>query len=291
LRASYTSFNKDDTNRYLPWLIACMVFIITLSIAGISIVNDITQRLGTGFNNIITVQIPVTGSEVKDNHLKSEALRTLRSMNGVEHAVEVKPEGVIELLKPWLGEFANSEQLPIPRVIDVVVDRTTGLSSQNLKAGLEQQIPGVLVDDHLEWLGNLQNTLKFIQVVGFLIVFLIGLATIGTVVFTTQTSMGLQQETISILHFVGAEDRYIAYQFAMRAAWLGVKGGAGGFIVAVPLLLGFQFVLGTEKTGLIPELALHTSGWISVGLVVPCVTAIAVITAYSTVLKSLSNLP
>ena len=103
--------------------------------------------------------------------------------------------------------------------------------------------------------------------------------------------MGLQRETITVLHFIGAHDHYIANQFAIRAAWLGIKGGVVGIIVSVPLLLGFRFVIASLGTDLIPEMSLHAAGWISVVLIIPSVAIIAMLTAYTTVLRSLANLP
>ena len=285
------SFEKDDSSRFLPWLIAFMVFLATLSVAGLFVLSDITRELGTGFSNKITVQIPVSMSIKSDTLRKNEALRLLRSFEGVNRAEIVRPADVIELLKPWLGEAAALDQLPIPGVIEVEIDRTTEVSNETLRAMLLPKIPDVLVDDHREWLNYLANTIRSIEIVAFSIVFLISLTTVGTVIFTTRTSMGLQKETIAILHFIGAHDHYIANQFAIRAAWLGLKGGVLGSIVSVPILMGFRIVIESLSSGLMPELTLNTAGWISVGLIVPIVALIAMFTAYTTVLKSLTNLP
>ena len=285
------SFEKDDSSRFLPWLIAFMVFLATLAVAGLFILSDITRELGTGFSNKITVQIPVSMSVKSDTLRKNQALRLLRSFEGVNRAEIVKPADVIELLKPWLGEAAALEQLPIPGVIEVEIDRTTDVSNETLRAMLLPKIPDVLVDDHREWLNYLANAIRSIEIVALSIVFLIALTTVGTVIFTTRTSMGLQRETIVILHFIGAHDHYIANQFAIRAAWLGLKGGVLGSIVSVPILMGFGIVIESLSSGLMPELTLNTTGWISVGLIVPAVALIAMFTAYTTVLKSLTNLP
>ena len=139
-------------------------------------------------------------------------------------------------------------------------------------------------------LKNLLNALRSIEIIALSIVLLIVLTTIGTVIFTTRTSMGLQRETISILHFIGAQDHYIANQFAIRAAWLGVKGGLVGISISVPIFFGFRLVIGSLSTGLMPELTLYTAGWISVFLIIPTVATIAMFTAYTTALKSLNKL-
>ena len=291
LQRSDISFDKDDTGRFLPWLIAFMVFLAALSISGLFVLSDITRNLGSGFSNRITVQIPVSRSLKTDGLRKTETLRLLRALNGVKRADPLSTEGVQELLKPWLGEAATLEQLPIPSVINVEIDRTKNISAKTLRAVLLPKIPDILVDDHREWLNYLANTIRSIEIIAFSIVLLITLTTVGTVIFTTRTSMGLQRETINVLHVIGAHDHYIANQFAIRAAWLGVKGGMLGIIVSVPLLFGFRFVIASLGTDLIPEISLHAAGWVSVVLIVPTIAIIAMLTAYTTVLKSLASLP
>ena len=76
----------------------------------------------------------------------------------------------------------------------------------------------------------------------------------------------------------------------MRAAWLGLKGGIGGLAVALPTLAALRFAIGDLNFGLLPDLNLSSSGWISVALILPCVAIIAHLTARSTVLSSLSEM-
>ncbi len=291
LQRSDISFDKDDTGRFLPWLIAFMVFLAALSISGLFVLSDITQNLGSGFSNKITVQIPVSRSLKTDGLRKTETLRLLRALTGVKRADPLSTEEVQELLKPWLGDAATLEQLPIPSVINVEIDRTKNISVKMLRAVLLPKIPDILVDDHREWLNYLANSIRSIEIIAFSIVLLVTLTTVGTVIFTTRTSMGLQRETINVLHVIGAHDYYIANQFAVRAAWLGVKGGTLGIIVSVPLLFGFRFVIASLGTDLMPEISLHAAGWVSVVLIVPTIAIIAMVTAYMTVLKSLASLP
>nr|MCS5599884.1 hypothetical protein [Rhodospirillales bacterium] len=290
LQRSDISFDKDDTGRFLPWLIAFMVFLAALSISGLFVLSDITRNLGSEFSNKITVQIPVSRSLKTDGLRKTETLRLLRALTGVKRADPLSTEGVQELLKPWLGDAATLEQLPIPSVINVEIDRTKNISVKTLRAVLLPKIPDILVDDHREWLNYLANTIRSIEIIAFSIVLLVTLTTAGTVIFTTRTSMGLQRETINVLHFIGAHDRYIANQFAIRAAWLSIKGGMLGIIVSVPLLFGFRFVIASLGTDLIPEISLHAAGWVSVVLIIPTIAIIAMLTAYTTVLKSLASL-
>ena len=289
LRRSDIYFGQDESGRFLPWLIAFMVYLAALSIAGLFILNGLTQQFGAGIANSMTIQIPVTGSPSRDSARRTEVLQKLQRTNGIMSSAHIPFERVAELLRPWLGVATGSDQLPLPQVIDVTVDRTTGIRADDLRRLFEDFRPPIVVDDHAEWLSDLVNALRSAEIVAILIVFLTGLATVGTVIFSTRAGLGLQKDTITVLHFIGAKDDYIARQFAMRAAWLGLKGGIGGLAVAFTTLAALRFAIGNLDFGLLPNLNLTPSGWISLALILPCVAVIAHLTARSTVLSSLSE--
>ncbi len=289
LRRSDIYFGQDESGRFLPWLIAFMVYLAALSIAGLFILNGLTQQFGAGIANSMTIQIPVTGSPSRDSARRTEVLQKLQRTNGIMSSAHIPFERVAELLRPWLGVATGSDQLPLPQVIDVTVDRTTGIRADDLRRLFEDFRPPIVVDDHAEWLSDLVNALRSAEIVAILIVFLTGLATVGTVIFSTRAGLGLQKDTITVLHFIGAKDDYIARQFAMRAAWLGLKGGIGGLAVAFTTLASLRFAIGNLDFGLLPNLNLTPSGWISLALILPCVAVIAHLTARSTVLSSLSE--
>ena len=288
-RQSDIYFGDDESGRFLPWLIAFVVYLATLSIAGLFILNGLTQQFGVGVANSMTIQIPLTGSPSRDTARRTDALKKLQRTEGVMSSAHIPIERVAELLRPWLGAATGSDQLPLPQVVDVKVDRTTGIRVDDLRRLFEDFRPQVIVDDHGEWLSNLVNALRSAEIVALFIVALTGLATAGTVIFATRTGLGLQKDTISVLHFIGAKDDYIARQFAKRAAWLGLKGGIGGLAAALPTLVALHFAIGNLNFGLFPDLNLSSSGWISLALVLPSVAIIAHLTARSTVLRSLSK--
>ena len=289
LRQSDIYFGQDESGRFLPWLIAFMVYLAALSVAGLFILNSLTQQFGAGIENSMTIQIPVTGSPSRDTTRRTEVLQILQRTNGVMSSAHIPAKRVAELLRPWLGVATQSDQLPLPQVIDLTVDRTTGIRSDDIQRLFEDFRPPIVVDDHGEWLSDFVNALRTAEIVAVIIVVLTGLATVGTVIFSTRAGLGLQKDTITVLHFIGAKDDYIARQFAMRAAWLGLKGGIGGMAVALPTMAALRFAIGDLNFGLLPDLNLSSFGWISVALILPFVAIIAHLTARSTVLKSLSK--
>ncbi|MEE2746793.1 MAG: FtsX-like permease family protein [Pseudomonadota bacterium] len=284
------SFGTDDSGRFLPWLIAFMVFLVTLSIMGIFVVNGITDKFSRTVDSTLTLQIPLTGDPSNDQTRKKTVLKLLKMHSEIKSFSLIEPKNVRQLLRPWLGDAVNSSLLPLPVVIDVQIKRSGGFGTSNLKKVLLEAIPDISLDDHRDWLKNFLTSLKTLEFSALAIVILIGLANVGTVIFATRTSLGLQSDNISILHFIGAHDKYIAKQFAFRASWLGIKGGLIGLVISVPFALGLKFGLENMSSGLLPEIVLSPFGWICVGLIVPTIAFLAMVTAYSTVLNSLSDI-
>ncbi|MDP6927283.1 MAG: cell division protein [Rhodospirillales bacterium] len=290
LRQSEIALDKDDSNRFLPWLITFMVFLAALSVAGIMILDTITGNFSQDIRDTMTVQIPAAESTVADQQLVSTALGLLRKTGGVERAEGIDRKEVVDLLEPWLGTAAGSDGLPLPLIIDVSVDRSTGLDAEKISDLLNKQLAGVTVDDHSIWLKGLVSTLHSVKIVAMVIISLIALVTAGTVIFATRTGLGLHKGTIDVLHSVGARDTYIARQFAFRALVTGLQGGVFGIIIAVPVLYFLVFITDRLDSRLLPAIELNFSIWISIGLLAPAVALIAMFTARITVMRTLARM-
>ena len=125
LRRSDIYFGQDASGRFLPWLTAFMVYLAAIFIAGLFVLNGLTQQFSTEVANTMTIQIPVTGSPSWDSARRNEVLQKLQRTNGVMSSTHIPSKKVAELLRPWLGAATESDQLPLPQVVDVIVDRKT----------------------------------------------------------------------------------------------------------------------------------------------------------------------
>ena len=281
---------RDDTARFLPWLMAFMVFLAALSLAGLFMLAEAARTFDRGIENTITIQVPATDNLKADEEGIKGALALLGRMHGIERAEVLERDEVMRLLEPWLGSAARSAEIPLPWVIDVKVDRSTKISAEAITAALQPYIPGVTVDDHAVWLQALVRALRSSEWIALLVVLLITAAAGATVVFATRAGMGLHRDTIEVMHFVGAEDLYIARQFAMRATLLGLKGALIGAALAVPTLLLLTLLVGRLGVGLLPEVRVTPGAWMAIMLLVPVTAGLAMATARATVLKSLARM-
>jgi cell division transport system permease protein len=289
-RRTVLPFEADDSGRFLPWLIAFMVYLSVLATAGALIFNDLVRQWDRGVAETMTIQLPPSDDAAADDERVLQALARLRATAGVTSANAVTPQEVRALLEPWLGTAVESDDLPLPRLLNVEVDRASGITAKTVADTLRGIVPGVSVDDHRLWLDGMIRTIRSAEVIAALILALIVALTVATVVFTTRAGLGLHRETIEVLHLIGAQDSYIARQFATRALRLGVKGGLIGLGLALPTLALFTVIGGSLQSGLLPDLTLSPRQWGGVLMLMPAVVVIAVITARVTVLRTLARL-
>ncbi|MBL6863639.1 MAG: hypothetical protein ISQ90_02515 [Rhodospirillales bacterium] len=290
LKQTNLALAKDDTNRFLPWLIAFMSLLAILSVAGFLLLKQVSDLFEYNSNDTMTIQVPSGNSEKRTNKKITQIINILKETGGVIEVSLVPKVEVIQLLKPWLGTISESQTLPLPQIIDIQIDRSSGITPEKISNVLTIIVPDITVDDHSIWLIGLVKTLQSAELMALFILLLIIFIIIGTVIFTTRTGMGIHKQTIEVLHFVGAHDDFIARQFAIRGLVVGLQGGLIGFLFAIPILYVFDNLLQNLEEGFLPKAEVNIFVWLSVALVVPMISSITMLTARGTVLKSLKKM-
>ena len=283
--------DKDASARFLPWLIAFMVYLATLALAAAIAVSNVTQAWDSGLAGKLTVQVPPASDGDRDQTQRIDAvLEALRQTPGVRSAEQLSRAEMTELLQPWLGEAAGSADLPLPALIavEVMAERAPELSS--LQRRLETAAAGTRVDDHQRTLGRLLEVARTLQLLAVLVVVLVGAAAIVTVVFVTRTGLSIHRNVIELLHLIGAHDAYVARQFQRHALRLGLTGGLIGLALGAATLWALTRWVGQEAGAVVPELTLSRTQWLSLVAVPLAATLVAMLTARITVLRTLAKL-
>ncbi len=285
--------DRDAISRFLPWLIAFMVYLACLALAGMLTLGAVAERWDTGISGTLTVQIiPSESSAAAPKEVRriEAALDILRTTPGIAGAEVIGEGRIMALLEPWLGSIGGSGDLPLPRLIDVELKAGAELDTAALSKRLRQAVPGTTVDDHGVWLDKLVRLLRAVEILASLVLVLIGAATVGTVVFTTRTGLAIHQEVIEVLHLIGAQDSYVAKQFATRALILGLRGGIIGLVLAVPTLMGIGVLAARMEVGLLPDFTFTPAHWAAMVCLPLAVALIAMLTARLTVMKTLAEM-
>ena len=283
--------DRDALSRFLPWLIAFMVYLAAMAQAGMLGLDSMSERWSKGIGSSLTVQVPPSSTASKAESIRrvQVTINLLSETSGVIRTTVIPESRVLQLLEPWLGSQVAGD-VPLPVLIDVETSSKNKPDIRVLKQKLGAAVPGVVVDDHGVWLARLVQLIHTMEGFAALILVLILLSAGATIIFTTKTGLAVHHEAIEVLHLTGAHDSYIADQFAWRAMALGLKGGIIGLGLAVPTLLGLGYVAGRIEAGLLPEVSLGGIGWISL-LLLPLASALlAWWTARMTVMRNLAGM-
>ena len=284
----------DATSRFLPWLVALMVFMAAMATAGAFVIDGVIGRWDHDVSGTLTVQVLPAGGdqgEAATDERVHLAVELMRKVPGVLLVNAFDKKRTLALLEPWLGSTEVVQDLPLPRLIDVTVDAEVHIDLTELAERLSRAVPGASLDDHRVWLSRLINLSRTIQWLAIVVVLLIGAVTSATVVYGTRTGMAVHHGLIEVLHLIGAHDDYIARQFADRAFALGVAGGLMGLGMALPALTAIGWAARRLEGGFLPSLSLPLLGYVTIGLLPLLAAGLAMLTARLTVHSTLSRMP
>jgi cell division transport system permease protein len=294
-RRSDLPLKGDATSRFLPLLVAPMVFLCAVALAGAFILNGLIGRWDRDVSGTLTVEVAaaagVAGESAERTRQRvQQVLQILTETAGIADARALTQEQLVALLAPWLGSSDLLNDLPLPALIDVTLRPDNEIDIEALARKLSESVPGVSLDDHRVWLARLIGLSRSIEWLAIGIVVLIGGVTSATVFYATRTGMAVHREIIEVLHLMGAPDGYIASQFAERAFVLGLRGGLLGLVLTLPILSAIGFGARRLEGGFLADLSLPLTGWAAVLLLPPCAAVLAMVTARATVHRALARL-
>lgn len=274
-------------DRVLPMLVAAMVLLGALALAGAQGTAAVAARWEAGAAAAMTVQLP-SGTP----RARTEAvLAALHAMPEVAEARAMSEARLAALLRPWLGD---APAMPLPVVIEL---RLAALPAapEALAARIADAVPGGAVEAHGVWVARLVALTRSLQAVALAVLLLVaGLAT-AVVAVAVRAGIAARREAIGILHDLGATDADIAARFAARAALLVGLGGLAGTAAAVPVLAGFADLaaplLGGQAATSLRSFPWHALPWSGLALLPPLSAALGWLSAQVTVRLWLRQLP
>jgi cell division transport system permease protein len=274
--------------RILPWIVALMVYLATLTLAGGLLVGTMANQWSQGLSGTLTVQVaPLKNESLAELDARViQATRAILKTPGVKSAAAIPLRDIAVMLEPWLGGEANVKGLPLPRLIDVALNPDIDL--QALAERLRKATPGAEIDNHQYWRDHLITFLRSLEIVAAIMVLLIAITTATIVVFATRSGLAVHREVIEVLHLIGAPDAYIAGQFQRHAQRLGFIGGAAGGVLGLATLLGLSYLAGNLDGVTLP--ALHLWHWPILAALPIAAAYIAKWTARRIVLRALNRM-
>lgn len=235
-----------------------------------------------------TVLVRPGPSETADQAV-ARAAETLAGTKGVREARALEKEKAYDLIRPWLGPAAQLDQLPVPRMVTVELDRVRPATAQQLKSALIQAGIDATVDDHSRWMRDILRAGTLARIAAISVAVLTALAAAAVIVFATRAGLSARREVVEVLHLTGAQDDYIADlfrdRFAVLAAIAGLMGAAAAAIICALVRLA------GGGHGITPVLPI---AWTDLLWAFACPLVAAVVAAFAarlTALKLLGEMP
>lgn len=230
--------------RALAAVIAILTFLAALCAVGAELVSASSVQWRSTVAREVTIQIrPQVQRDIEGDIARAADLA--KRTRGVEATQAFTKAESERLLEPWLGTGLNFSDLPVPRLIVVKLAAGEKPDLQALRQALRDQVPGASLDDHALWLSRLSTMANTVVGLGLALVILVLLAAALAVTFATRGAMAGNHEVVDILHFVGADDDFIAREFQRRFFKLGLRGSAAGAAAAIAVALVLGLITGS----------------------------------------------
>lgn len=193
------------------------------------------------------------------------AAEALAGVKGVAEARALSRTESERLLEPWIGRDALPEDLPIPQLVAVELNREAPASVAALSRALKAAAVDAVIDDHGRWLAEVRRAASAVQASAAAAGLLIGAAAFAVIAFATRGALAARREVVEVLHLAGAQDRYVAGLFQARFAGLAAAAGLLGALAACGLVAALKLASGAG--GFTPDLPLAYSDLL---IVLPC---------------------
>ena len=288
---------QNIAGRALVLVIAIMTFLSCLTLGAVTLVRDTASAWENQISREATIQIkPAEGLDMEA--ALETAARIAGGFAGVRNATIVDREATARLLEPWLGAGLDIDELPVPRLVIVTIDEANPPDFAAMRAMLAPELPSATLDDHRTWVDRLVAMARTTVAIGIAVLALMLAATVLSVVFATRGAMAGNGHIIEVLHFVGAEARFIAAEFRRHFLLTGIKGAAAGGLAAIVVFVIFSFwssrslatPQGDQAAALCGNFAIGATGYGGVALIVAVIGVLTAATSHITVVSYLSDI-
>ena len=200
------------------------VFALALSLAAGRLADRWSEELAK------TSTLRISAPQDQMNAQTSVALTVLQSTPGVAEARPLSADEQRALLAPWFGPNLPVENLPIPQLIEIIAEEE-GYDATGLRARLQAEVPGAILDDHTRWREPLVEAASRLRLLGIVSMVLIAATTAAIITLAAHAALAANAQVIRVMRLVGARDIYIARAFVRRYTLRALLGSATGTIL------------------------------------------------------------
>ena len=251
---------------------AAMAFLAVFALALAFTTERIAQAWSDDLQRAATVR--VSGLEDELDHNTATVVQILQRTPGVTSARVLTEDEQKTLLEPWLGATLDLSKLPVPRLIEIVIDDLT-LDRAALVRALSEAVPGAQMDDHARWRAPLVDAATRVRLLGTGALILIAGVMAALVTLAARTALSANKQVLEVLRLLGARDAFVARAFVRRVALRSMAGAVVGVFAGLFVVVIIPDT--TQGTGLMAGFGFSGAQWIWPMLMIPATGVIAVV--------------
>jgi len=206
------------------------VFALALSMAS----GRLADRWGEELAKSVTVRISAPLEQVERQ--TKATVRVLETTAGIATVRVLNTAEQQALLAPWFGPDVPIDDLPIPKLIEVI-ETDEGFDAAGLRLRLQAEVPGAVLDDHTRWRKPLTVAAGRLRALGWVSIAIIGGATAAMITLAANAALAANLQVIRVLRLIGATDGYIARAFVRRFTLRALGGALIGTIIGMVAIL------------------------------------------------------
>jgi len=206
------------------------VFALALSMAS----GRLADRWGEELAKSVTVRISAPLEQVERQ--TKATVRLLETTAGIATVRVLNTAEQQALLAPWFGPDVPIDDLPIPKLIEVI-ETDEGFDAAGLRLRLQAEVPGAVLDDHTRWRKPLTVAAGRLRALGWVSIAIIGGATAAMITLAANAALAANLQVIRVLRLIGATDGYIARAFVRRFTLRALGGALIGTIIGMGAIL------------------------------------------------------
>ncbi|MFN3856170.1 MAG: cell division protein FtsX [Caulobacter sp.] len=226
---------RDARDGALIFIVAVLVFLACLTAMGVLAADRAARGWTSQLTGSATVVVQPRGADTPDA-TAARAAEVLAGVKGVVEARALEKEKAEALLEPWLGREALLDDLPMPRLVAVELNRESPAAAADLDRALKAAGIEATVDDHGVWIADIRRAAGLARWAALGVCLLIVAAAAAVIAFATRAGLAAHREVIEVLHLSGAETGFVARlfqsRFALAAGLAGLFGAGGAAIIA-----------------------------------------------------------
>ncbi len=296
MRKNEITVEDEDTSLFMYVLSSIYMYLFVVVLAMVMSIHSMVTNWEKDITGSITVQVlPVEDDSKKIDTEKTQAevnkvLQYMENVSGVKSVNVLDAQSIEKLMTPWLGNKVDISSLPIPQLMDIQLKEDAEINYDEITRNLYKITPNASIDNHRLWLNRLLKFANSLNSLALAVLTMVVVICAFSIYYSTRASLGINMNSIEILHIIGAQDDYVARQYARSYAKIGFFSGVIGLMIAVPTIILISKYAISAGSGLLNGAGLTQLNWIIMMFTPVFSLFFAKITAYYTVRKSLEKM-